>query len=185
MPTTNQQLGVSTPTHSDPKQEDDLHQSGPPYAELRKYISQQRHHWLITRDFELTWPLQRRYLAFEANVMEEMHEADREKERRRQQREQEMASASGLAKLSYELYELRMGMCERWRRQRLHGSEKTRCLNAMKKRLSEDYVRMQALSRGTLVKDLISFANDQIVEDTDDGGYARDGMLNYIHEVEV
>lgn len=112
--------------------------------------------------------------------MEEIHEAHLERQRRRQERSKEMAGASGLARISYKLYELRLSLCERWRRLRLHGSEKDRYLNALKKELSEEFVRLQVLSRGTIVKDLIAFASDQILENNDDGAYARDGMLNYI-----
>ncbi|KAI3400385.1 hypothetical protein diail_3402 [Diaporthe ilicicola] len=150
------------------------------YADLRSYISQKRHHWLVTRDVELAYPLQQKYLAFEADVMGEIHEAECEEERNRQERKQTMSGSTGLVKFSWRLYELREKLCRNWRRQRLHGSWKSRHLNAMKKQLSDEYVKVQIVSRGKMTRDLISVANEQTVECVDDGAYEREGMLSYI-----
>lgn len=112
--------------------------------------------------------------------MQEMHDIEHERETKHQQRAREMQAATGIARLSWKLYKLKIKICGKWMRQRLHRSWKHSRLNAKKKDLIEEYVRVQISKRLEVVKEIIWYANEEAVEDGDDGAYVRDGILNYI-----
>lgn len=152
----------------------------PLYGDLKYYLTQKRHHWLFTRDVELARPLQERFLAFEAEITQEIHEIERAKERTYRQQAREMDGAAGLTKMSWKLYQLKRRLCSKWTHYQLHGRWKRRHLNAKKKELSEEYVRDQTGSRMNMLKEVIYFANEEGVEAGDDGGYVRNGILNYV-----
>ncbi|KAG6358502.1 hypothetical protein INS49_014386 [Diaporthe citri] len=173
---------VALPTQKDqsPAREQHASEKKPLYHDLRDLISRRRRHWLLTRDIELARPLQQQFLAFEAGVMGEMHEMEHEREVKHQLRASEMQGATGLSKLSWQLYKLKMKICGKWMRHRLHGSWKHSRLNAKRKELSEEYVRAQISKRLEVVREVIWYANEEAVEDGDDGAYVRDGILNYI-----
>lgn len=150
------------------------------YDDLRSYITQKRHHWIANRDLELAHPLQQRFLAFEAELMTEIHDLERERELKHQQRAREMQGSKGIARMSWKLYKLKMKLCGKWMRHRLHGTWKHSRLSAKKKELSEEYVRIQTGKRLEVIREVLWFANEEAVEDGDDGAYVRDGILNYI-----
>ncbi|KAJ0116592.1 hypothetical protein J7T55_009742 [Diaporthe amygdali] len=169
-------MGTSTPSYERSERNED----GELYADLRSYITRQRHAWSVTRDIEIAQPLQQRYMGFEAGLMEEIRQAERDNENKRRERAEEMEGATGLIKWSWRLYELRMRLCERWQRRRLRGNWWRNQLNAMKKELNGEYVRLQNGHRADMMKDMISFAGEETVEDADDGAYVWNGLLNYI-----
>lgn len=173
---------VALPTQEDQASARDQHtcEKKPLYEDLRDLISRRRRHWLLTRDIELARPLQQQFLAFEAGVMEDMHEIEHEREIKNQARAREMQGATGMAKLSWGLYKIKMKVCGKWMRHRLHGSWKHGRLYAKRKELSEEYVRAQISRRLDVVREVIWYANEEAVEDGDDGAYVRDGILNYI-----
>ncbi|KKY34784.1 hypothetical protein UCDDA912_g05241 [Diaporthe ampelina] len=150
------------------------------YGDLWSYIDRKRRHWLLTRDIELARPLQLRFLAFEADVMQEIHEIERQLDIRHRERAREMGGATGIVKMSWKLYMLKVMLSSRWRRHRLRGTWKRSRLGAKRKELSEDYVRAQIGRRTQVMAEVIWFANAEGVEDSDDGAYVRDGILNYI-----
>lgn len=160
----------------------DEHKSGnePLYDDLRSYITQKRHHWIATRDLELAHPLQQRFLAFSAEVMADIHDMEHEREVQHQERAREMQGSRGIARMSWKLYKLKMKLCSKWMQHRLHGRWKHGRLSAKKKELSEEYVRIQTGKRLDLIREVLWFANEEAVEDGDDGAYVRDGILNYI-----
>lgn len=175
--------GVGLFTHNkeqSPAREERRSEKKPLYNDLRSYITQKRHHWLATRDVELAYPLQQRFLAYKADVMEDIHEMEHERAVKHQQRAREMGTATGIAKLSWKLYKLKTKLCGKWRRHRLHSSWKHGRLSAKRRDLSAEYVRAQIGKRLEIVKEVLWFANEEAVEDCDDGAYVRDGILNYI-----
>lgn len=152
----------------------------PLYDDLRSYITRKRHHWLATRDVELAYPLQQRFFAYEAEVMQDIHEIEHQRETKHQQRAREMEATVGIAKLSWKLYKIKMKLCGRWRKHRLHSTWKHGRLSAKKKDLSAEFVRLQISKRLEVVREVLWYANEESVEDCDDGAYVRDGILNYI-----
>lgn len=150
------------------------------YGDLRYYLTQKQHHWLLTRDIELARPLQEKYLIYEGEIMAEIHDTEHEKEITYQERAREIQRATGLVKMSWKLYKLKLKLCSKWSHYQLHSWWKHRRLNAKRKELSEEYVRRQTQRRMNILKEIFYFANEEAVEERDDGGYMRDGMLNYI-----
>lgn len=170
---------VST-TDSGVSMREGLIEKEPLYGDLKYYLNQKRHHWLFTRDVELAQPFQQRLLAFEAGIIEEIHEIERAKDMTYREQAREMDGAAGLAKMSWKLYQLKVRLCSKWTHYQLHRRWKPHRLNAKKKDLSEEYVRAQIGSRMNMLKEVIYFANEEGVADGDDGGYVRNGLLNYI-----
>jgi hypothetical protein len=152
----------------------------PLYADLRDYLTEKQRHWLFTRDIELARPLQQKYLTYEAEILARIHETEREKEITYREQARDMHGATGLAKMSWNLYQLKLELCSKWSRHRLHCRWKHRHLSAKRKELSGEYVRAQTQRRMNILREILYFANEEVVEDRDDGGYVRDGMLNYI-----
>lgn len=173
-------VGLLLQEDQGPGPQEHAREKTPLYHDLRDLITRRRRHWLLTRDIELARPLQQQFLAFEAAVMEDMHEIEHEREVKHQQRAREMRGATGLSKLSWGLYKLKIKICGKWARHRLHGSWKHGRLNARRKQLSEEYVRAQISRRLEVVREVIWYANEEAIEDGDDGAYVRDGILNYI-----
>lgn len=150
------------------------------YGDLKYFLTQKRHHWLFTRDVELARPLQQRYLAFEAELTTEIHETKRAKEIKYLQQAREMDGAAGLTRISWKLYQLKVRLRSKVMHYQLHGWWKRRQLNAKRKQLSEEYVHVQTGSRMNMLKEVIYFANEEGIDAGDDGGYVRNGLLNYV-----
>lgn len=180
MSTADSAVGLLPQEDQIPEREEHAREKKALYNDLWDLITRRRRHWLLTRDIELARPLQQQFLAFEASVMEDMHEIEHERDIKHHERAREMQGATGLSRLSWKLCNLKMKICGRWRRYRLHGSWKHGRLNARRKQLSEEYVRAQISRRLEVVREVIWYANEEAVADGDDGGYVRDGMLNYI-----
>lgn len=179
--TANSAVGLFTHTKDQsPARREHQSEKKPLYDDLRSYITRKRHHWLATRDVELAYPLQQRFFTYEAEVMQDIHEIEHEREIKHRQRAREMNGAAGIAKLSWKLYKLKMKVCGRWRKHRLHGIWKHGRLNAKKKELSAEFVRLQTSKRLEVIREVLWYANEESVEDCDDGAYVRDGILNYI-----
>lgn len=178
--TTDSAVGLLTRKDQSPARGGHKSEKKPLYDDLRSYITQKRHHWITTRDVELAHPLQQRFLAFEAEVMAEIHDMEHEREMKHQQRAREMQGSRGIARMSWKLYKLKMKLCGSWMRLRLHGSWKHSRLSAKKKELSDEYVRVQTSKRLEFIREVLWFANEEAVEDGDDGAYVRDSILNYI-----
>lgn len=173
-------VGLLTNVNANAAHEETRSEKKQLYGDLRSYIDLKRRHWLLARDIELARPFQQRFLAFEADLMQEIHEIERQREIRHQDRAKEMGGATGIIKVSWGLYKLKLKLFSKWRRHRLHGAWKRSRLNAEKKKLSEEYVRAQIGRRMQVMREVIWFANEEGVEDGDDGAYVRDGILNYI-----
>lgn len=178
--TSDSAVGLLTHKDQSPARGAPKSEKKPLYDDLRSYITQKRHHWIATRDLELARPLQQRFLAFDAELMAEIHDMEHDREVKQQQRARGMQGSRGIARMSWKLYKLKMKLCGKWMRLRLHGGRKHSRLNAKKKELSEEYVRVQTSKRLEVIREVLWFANEEAVEDGDDGAYVRDGILNYI-----
>lgn len=150
------------------------------WGDLQKYIAQHQKHWLLARDVELARPLQTQYSAYEAEIMGEIRNTEDERVRTYNQRWRDMRGATGPTKLSWKLYKLKAKACAKWNHYQLHYGWKHAQLEAKKQALVEEYVRAQIRRRETLLREITSSADGLGMDDGDDGGYLRDGMLNYI-----
>jgi hypothetical protein len=150
------------------------------YSDLRKYLAQKQHHWLLTRNVELAHPLQQRYLAFEGDIMAKIHNTERKNQFTYRQQDLDMRDARGVAQASWKLYQLKRKLGSRWSHYHLHSWWKHQCLHAKRVELSKEYVRAKKACRIGILREIIDFADEEAVEGMDDGGYMRDGMINYI-----
>lgn len=150
------------------------------YGDIQTYLTEQQKYWLLARDVELARPLQAKYGAYEADIMVEIRKIEDERVREFNRRWREMRGATGATRISWKLYKFRVKLCTRWNHYQLHCRWKRGQLKAKKKELVEEYVRAQVAGRMSLLRDIIRYADEQAVDDRDDGGYVRDGTLNYI-----
>lgn len=170
-------------THHGRNQERDERNSEkktPLYEDLHDYIARQRKAWIVTRDAELAYPLQKRYGLFQAEVMADIYDIQLQREVKYLKRAREMEGATGIARMSWRLYQLKTKLGDKCMKHWLHNGWKHSRLNAQTRKLKGEYVKAQISKRLEVVREILWFANEEAIEDGDDGGYVRDNILNYI-----